>query len=379
MKILVTDCFTRKSFDIYNILKRHYNKSNILLASSSNNKLKEQITYKRNILHLNKNNQQSFSENLLNISRSFQNEIIVYLPIEEDTTLMFLNFTENIGTLNFRFLLPRKYIFNLARDKHSLNMFCLANGIPAPKLFEFSNYDSLKKNFIPIIAKPRVGSGAKGFLHIDEEKQLERIKKIINPDKYLLQEKLPNGRDVKGAFFLCVDGEVVSSYSHERIRTFPISGGVTVYSRIAENQDIIKIGSDLLKKLNWSGLVMIEFLWDDREKLYKVIEINPRLWGSILLSEFSNTSFLENYVNLSINKPHKESLISKDTKIRWLPFDIINWLSKDVKIKGFWKLNRKNTCYINLTYASVWSSFWYHLFFFFNINNLKLFIKKWKK
>jgi len=378
MKILLTDILTRKAFDIFNIIKNHFDESNVILANTVGSKKKSKIIYKKKIWALRKDNQTVFSHDLIYINKQYKEEKIVYIPVEEDTTILFFNFIQNEGDLNFVYLLPDKEMFNLSRDKFLLNKYCIANNIPSPVIIEKINPDFFNNNFFPLLIKPRVGSGAKGFIHIDDRKDLYKLKNIkIN--NYVIQEKIENGREVKGAFFLCNKGEVIVRYCHERIRTFPISGGVSVFSKISDNNEIINIGSNLLRKLNWSGFAMIEFLWDAKTKTYKVIEINPRLWGSILLSEFAETHFLKNYVSFCLNKPTIKTKIKTDVKIRWMPFDFINWLKMRGKINNFWKIDKKHTCYINCTYATVWSSFWFHLFFYFNKNNLQVFFKKWKK
>ena len=379
MKILVTDCFNRKAFDIVNILQRSYSKDTIILASSKTVSIREQIIYRKRIIRIYKHNQQSFNAGLLKVSRMYSNEKIIYIPVEEDTTCLFLNFIKDTGSHNFNYCLPDIESFALARDKLLLNKFCIINKIPAPSIFEDIDYTYLNDNFVSLIAKPRIGSGAKGIINVDTIDDIYKLKNIKNIDNYVVQEKLKNGKDVKGAFFLCYRGNIIESYCHERIRTYPISGGVSVYSKITFNNEIIRIGSELLKKMNWSGFAMIEFLWDEKTETYKVIEINPRLWGSILLSEFAGTNFLKNYINLSLSDSIENSLIRKDVKIRWLPFDFVNWFVLHGKIKSFWKLNREFTCFINITYASWWSIFWFHLFFYLNLSNFKTLLEKWKK
>ena len=379
MKILLTDCNSRKAFDIYNILCRHFEPSAIILTNLKNSKWQERLIYIKSPHILRKNSDESFAEDLLLISLLYSDELIVYLPIEEDTTSLFYSFIKKQGSLNFLYNLPHQDIFNLAKDKYLLNKFCLQNNIPAPALFEKNQILQLNENdFIPLIVKPRNGSGSIGIKHINNFSQKIELENL-SFEEYVIQEKLENGKDVKGAFFLCEKGIVISNYCHERIRTFPLNGGVTVYSQITENKEIINTGSELLKKLNWSGFAMVEFLWDKVSNSYKVIEINPRLWGSILLSEFSNANFILNYINLCNRAPLIKSNIYQAAKIRWMPFELFNWIYSKEKIKEFWKINRKNTCYINFTYAHWWSIIWFHLFFYFNITNFKTLLLKWKK
>ena len=378
MKILITDCLLRKSFDIFNIVKRYYNIKDIILTAKIHDQRKAYYIYKTKTFLLRKDDKKLFVTDLLSISSKYKNENIIYLPIEEDTTLLFYFFIEKYGNRNFLFLLPRREIFNLSRDKYLLNKYCLNNAIPAPLLFEFSHLDKYDNNEGPFIIKPRHGSGASNIMFADNVDELKHLE-IKNPQDYVIQEKIANGKNVVGAFLLCKDGNIITSYCHRRIRTYPIDGGVSVYSKIIENKDVIKISAQLLRKLEWSGFAMLEFLWDNTDKTYKLIEINPRLWGSILLSEFSNTLFLKNYINLSLNQNIVPATINWNTKIRWIPFDLVNFFKSKGKIKDFWKLNKQNTCYINWTYANKCSALLFHLFFYLNLNNFKKFIVKWKK
>lgn len=379
MQILLTDGQNRKSFDIFNILTLHFDQQNIILAVDNQSIWKSKLIYKKNPFKLRKKTEIEFAEDMLLISNNFVNESIIFIPVEEDTIALFYSFIKEYGCLNFKYLLPNERSFNLARDKFLLNVFCLQNNIPAPSFFEKDELKVLNKdNFIPLIVKPRIGSGSKGIIHIDYFSKLAILNTYELKD-FVVQEKLVNGKDVKGAFFLCNKGEVVSSYCHERIRTFPIDGGVSVFSKISLNKEIIEIGSKLIEKLKWSGFIMIEFLWDEKFKTFKVIEINPRLWGSILLSEISNSNFINNYVRLSVDQLLIHKKLNLNAKIRWLPFDFLNFIYSKGKMKNFWEIDKRNTCYINCTYASWWSIIWFHLFFYFNFKNFVTFILKWKK
>lgn len=379
MKILITDCFTRKAFDIYNIIRRYYNDSHIILASSQERNWREQAIYSQKIGLLKKTDQLTFANDLLKISYRYTNDVIVYIPVEEDTTVFFIEFIRKSGQLNFKFCLPGIKSYNIARNKYLLNKFCQDNGIASPLLFETITSDEFaKRTFRPLIIKPRIGTGSKGIIHIDSLKDLIKVENL-NQKEYVIQEKIKNGKDVKGAFFLCRKGKVVSSYCHERIRTFPIEGGVTVYSKVSINESILKQGGELLAKLEWDGFAMIEFLWDENDNNYKVIEINPRLWGSILLSEMSGANFINNYINYCLDDKPSFPERNDNAKIRWLPFEIMHLITSLKQTDNFWKLDTKNTCYINITYAKWYSIFFFHILFFVNLSSVKTFFSKWRK
>jgi len=216
-------------------------------------------------------------------------------------------------------------------------------------------------SFVPLIAKPAIGSGALGHIHVDQPEDLGKLQSLTEP--YVIQRKLANPREVRGGFFLMEKGRLLAYYGHRRLRTYPPEGGVTVYSAYEEDEDIRTLGTRVLEELNWTGLAMLEFLFDERDREYKLIEINPRLWGSILLSEFSGARLVEKYIQRCLGEQLTDSSIDLQAKIRWLiPYDILHGLRGGWRKKNFWRLDRSHTTYINMSFASPWRSFCWHLF-----------------
>ena len=370
MKILLTDIYFRKTYDAINILKLHYKQDQFIYTVSnlsSFNKIKLRTIYSSTNYFLLRNDS-NFNSDLEIIVKKFSSENIVYIPIEEDTTLNFLKFIKVNGCLNFNYLLPEIAEFELSRQKEFLNLFCEKHQISCPK---YISEEVLRENKFtyPIIKKPKTGSGSKGIIYIDNEKDLKNT--TIDFKKDFIQERLPNPKEIEAGFYFCKDGELISFYSHKRIRTFPKTGGVSIYSKSNNSKEIKLLGAKVLDKLNWSGLVMIEFLYDKRDKKYKLIEINPRLWGSILLSEFCNASFLKNYVEIaSGNNINSNNSINTEVYIRWVfPYDILFWFKN---ISNPFKFFRKesNTCYINFSYGRYSSSFFLIFFTYLNLRKI---------
>ena len=46
-----------------------------------------------------------------------------------------------------------------------------------------------------------------------------------------------------------------------------------------------------MKKLNWSGIANIDLRYDELENNYKILEINPRFWGSVIGSLAAGINF----------------------------------------------------------------------------------------
>ncbi len=365
MKILVTKSLLRKTFDLINILKKRFNDDDIIYAGDESLKKIRLIYGKVNFYKL-RNDFFDFDLNI--ISEKHKNESVIYFPIEEDITIKFYNYIKIFGIKNFKYKLPSLSNYKLSRNKNELNIFCESKKISCPKYY--SEIDIKLKNYnLPLIIKPINGSGSRDIKYITSEKDL--VFDSINFKSNFIQELLDNPKDIQAGFFLCDQGEIVSFYSHERIRTFPEQGGVSVFSKSQLNLEIRKTGSDIIKKLNWSGLIMIEFLQDTITKKYKLIEINPRLWGSILLSEFNNSNFVYSYVKLCQGGEIEDVDISTNKYIRWVfPFEIIFFLKNIQNPIRFFNKN-ENTCYINFTYSSFYRSIKFILLTYFDFKKIK--------
>ena len=115
---------------------------------------------------------------------------------------------------------------------------------------------------------------------------------------------------------------------------------------------------------------MIEFLKCTETDSYKLIEINPRIWGSIMLSEFSNANFLDSYVKLCFEKPIISNKILEEKYIRWIfPYDLIYFFKNPQNPFKFFKLN-KETCYINFTYSNIFTSIKFIILTYFDAKKI---------
>ena len=135
---------------------------------------------------------------------------------------------------------------------------------------------------------------------------------------------------------------------HERIHEYPITGGSSTFAKSFYDSDLLMYGKSLLEKLNWHGPAMVEFKRDDNDNQFKLIEINPKLWGSLELSTISGINFPYQIYLLATNKQIINKTYEKDIYFRWtIPHDLL-WmhfaekkkqkefliLKKNVKIKN---------------------------------------------
>jgi protein-tyrosine-phosphatase len=95
------------------------------------------------------------------------------------------------------------------------------------------------------------------------------------------QEHVPG----RGAGIECLyrNGERLWSFQHERLHELPLTGGGSSYRRsVPQRDDLLQAATALLDRLEWHGVAMVEFR-GSAEHGYRLMEINPRLWGSLAL------------------------------------------------------------------------------------------------
>ena len=90
---------------------------------------------------------------------------------------------------------------------------------------------------------------------------------------------------------LAKSSQALAYFCHKRLRQYPPSGGPSTLCESIYSQPLIDQGLKLLKALNWTGIAMVEFKKDARDNQYKLMEINPRFWGSLPLALHSGVNF----------------------------------------------------------------------------------------
>ncbi|MBS1734965.1 MAG: ATP-grasp domain-containing protein [Bacteroidetes bacterium] len=372
--IILTGVHERKAFDLFNILRRNHRQYELLLFDYKDTKISLPLVYGMKVHRLSKDDFKLFENELLQALKNYREHTLIYIPLMDNYNGFFYRFMQAHPSV-LTTAMPSFESFSTVIDKIKFQQFCESNQLPVPASFQKNNMNDLRNNFRPLIIKPKTGAGSVGISFISTKEELERFEQI-DFSQYVVQERIDN-INIEGGFFLMNKGQLVSYYGHRRIRVFPETGGVTVYSEYETKEELKNLGGNLLNKLQWHGIAMVEFLFDKQQGRYRIIEVNPRLWGSYLLSEFANTGFTENYINLCLGKPTREFQRRPNTRIRWLfPFDILLYVKRKGRIKGFWKLSRANTCYIDLTYARFFQAIRYMIYFTCNVNSFKRFFKK---
>jgi hypothetical protein len=248
---------------------------------------------------------------------------------------------------NLKLLLPEATDFATARNKTSFTARFQTAGL-TPRLYSLSD---LQQNFpaTGVVAKPAIGKSAIGRQFITSPSQLS----LIHPND-VIQERLGEGKAVVGAFYLRIDGQIKAQYLHRRIRTYPENGGVSVCAETFDQPEILQRGVQILEDLNWEGLAMIEFLERPATGEWLAIELNPRLWGSVLLGEYAGHALVEQYICHCAGWDFVGSTPKPKAYLRWyFPYELLYVLKKPLQRWPLLSLRTADTCYVSATHTGV--------------------------
>jgi len=142
----------------------------------------------------------------------------------------------------------------------------------------------------PLVFKPTISASSKGIQYIINKKELDKLKKRIKTGSrpFILQQYI-KGEGV-GYSVLCDKGKIIAACGHKRIAEYPVSGGPSVIRESYDHHDMAGIAQKIIRFTEWTGLAMFEFKLTDQNEIC-LIEINPRIWGSINQSVQSGINF----------------------------------------------------------------------------------------
>jgi predicted ATP-grasp superfamily ATP-dependent carboligase len=242
--------------------------------------------------------ERAFAESIAECARV--NGCGVVMPMEEDTLLALARNRDVFGGI---VELPCDSAENIefARDKARVIEHALKIGIACPKTLradELAGTDGVKRVEaevgFPAVIKPRVSSGARGLRYVECPEDFaaayaEVHARFPNP---LVQERLPGEGDA-----VCVsvlrdrDSIPRAVFTHRRLRQYPVEGGASTLRVGIRLPELESEAVRLLKSMNWFGVACVEFKRDVRDGRYKLMEVNPRFWGSLSLAVESGVNF----------------------------------------------------------------------------------------
>jgi len=212
-----------------------------------------------------------------------------------------------------------------AADKRKTVLFAESLGIKVPKV-----YDSIDEiDNYPVVIKPTKGSGAVSYVNSPEGLRGLDFKNM------LIQEYVPGSG--YGFYGLFQHGTPKAIFMHKRRREFPVTGGASSAAESYYDEHLKEQGIQLLSALQWHGVAMVEMKRDKRDEQYKLMEINPKFWGSLDLAIQAGVNFPYLTARMAVYgdvDPVME--YDRNVKFCWpFPSDLLHMLAQPKSISQF--------------------------------------------
>ena len=215
-----------------------------------------------------------------------------------ENSLVALNHVPDDHLLRARALLPPRHQVDIALSKQLTWELAAKLGLSVPQSRLVTGDANADSEFgYPVVLKPTQSLTRQGD-------QLVRESVVIAPNRTVRRQALSRllsqgdvqeqsyvgGRGI-GIECLYFRGRLLWYFAHERIHEVPLTGGGSSYRKsMRPPVDAVLAAKQLLDSLNWHGVAMVEFKLKPDLGIC-LMEINPRLWGSIALAIDAGVNF----------------------------------------------------------------------------------------
>lgn len=300
IKVLTTD--PEKRIGLYAI--RYLGRAGAIITSiaQKNDEIKPIGFYSKYIKSKKYIEKENFFDQLKDFLVQHSKKYHIINPIDISKMLCVLD-TDKKYNLNCNYLLPKRDSLVIADNKELLTKHAQEIGLRCPKTLFRVHPDMImdvcrKELTYPCIIKFR---GDKRETHWNPE---ERYSIVYSPEimssEYLRMHEIEEFPVVQEyiygrgfGYFALFDKErnLKAQFCHKRIREYPVAGGPSSCCESFYDDELVRMGKRLLESLDWVGLAMVEFKYDEVRNEYFIIEVNPRYWGSLPLAVYSGVNF----------------------------------------------------------------------------------------
>ena len=298
------------------------------------------------------------------------------IPMNDDVAIILSQHKEDLKDLT-TIAVEDWETFQMASDKLKTMQVCMQHNLPCPLSFIDKQEYLLNKNKVkfPIVVKPRTGCAAVGFhVAMDENDLIDYYNKAEQKyGKMLIQEYIPqDGLQYKCEMYIDRKGEMKGACVFAKVRWYPIDGGSSTLNETVERPDIIADCQKLLDEIGWRGYADIDLIEDTRDGKAKIMEINPRITGSVKICFDAGVNFSQLLVDDFLNKEVKPQFEVKHKYLRYMHTDVLWFLKSPNRFKcnPSWFSFRNTTDQI-FSWSDLWVFFAFTLQGFAKLNKDK--------
>lgn len=229
-------------------------------------------------------NQEEFIHKIIETIQRLKIDVLI--PVSEETYLI-SKFKPTLSS-HVRMVLPDYDKILIAHNKDRWTPVARGLGIAVPKSIEIDalqngGFNSRDLRY-PVLIKPKQGGGGWGIRNVGSADELDdwlRLPQYENRawHRFFVQEKII-GESICVALLMNA-GELRAKVAYKQLRDYPISGGQATLRESIHNETAEAQFQQILEHIGWHGVCQADFIVDKYTHTPYLIDINPRLWGSL--------------------------------------------------------------------------------------------------
>lgn len=237
----------------------------------------------------------AFVEDILRICCELDIDVLV--PTVDCELLPLASAKMTFDEIGVRLLLADEKTLKVCLDKDELMRRCeVFVGVPRSEVLN-SFFEPQHWSF-PLFVKPRIGSGSRGIMTIENAADLEQQ---AHDGSMLIQELLP-GAEYSVDVLADQDGNILAVVPRERLK---VDSGIAVASRTVNDAELIKQAGIVANLIGLKFTANIQFKRNANGEPC-LLEVNPRFPGTMPLTVASGVNMplisLKNILGLDIDE-----------------------------------------------------------------------------
>jgi D-aspartate ligase len=260
-----------------------------------------------------------------------------------DETAALLSRNHELLSEHFVVASPPWAVFRWAYDKRLTYRLAAEAGVPFPRTYYPRNEDEVARLdcAFPVILKPAVKLQENVFTHAKAwpaqdraalVASYEEARRFVPPNTVMVQELIPGGGEAQFSYAaLSNAGRPRAVLIARRTRQHPPDfGRASSFVETVDERTLEEPSENLLRALNLTGIVEIEFKRDPRDGQHKLLDINARAWAWQELGGRSGVDFP--YLFWKLLHDESTPVLRARTAVRWMrPATDIRAAARDVR------------------------------------------------
>lgn len=255
-----------------------------------------------------RNNSEAYAEAVINELR--KGDYDYYFPSFEESYLM-ANYKNRVERYTSTILNSPEKLFQL-HDKKFLRNVVIKAGCNYPETYAPRNMEEAKAiasgiNF-PVYIKMRQSCNSTGLRFVKNPENIMDAYNDVIERNAVSEKQLPliqqfiQGREI-AMNELAQDGKVIGDTLHRGVHCIPRSGGTTTCRESLRHDACVREAARFIKHISWTGFISMDFLIDENDGEFYIIDCNPRPSVCINVGYYGGVDMIPQWCAIADGEP----------------------------------------------------------------------------